>query len=304
MIHLPLITMRYLARFAAVVIMLAATVGDSPAAGAGVAGDLHGGCPATVIVAARGNDSAAEPIPARYSEQSDYVSNGYEGPAIAAFLNHAEQRYATAHPGESLLKDTYVLGLAQEYYPADIAVPVVEDATGIGNLIPQTGGIIANVVNGLRNSLEVGIPGVRLAIEAYELASGCTPQYILVGYSLGATILPQQEAWLADKDQLAGTLYFGSVHQAPGDPAVIGALTSPGGLFGWLQDNSLTTSRTTNRIMYCIPDDIACDPTQTALQRAFGEGGESPHAQYFLNPETAVHSDEVAERFTSWIVGN
>lgn len=296
--------MRYLTRFAAGTIMLVAAVGHAPGASAGVSDIVPVECPTTVIVAARGNDSMEQPIPARYGGQSNYTSNGYEGPAIAAFLHHAEQRYAAAHSGESLLEDTYVLGLTEEYYPANTVVPVVGNGKELWNLTPQVGGVITNVVNGLKNSLEVGIPGVRLAIESYEMASGCTPQYVLIGYSLGAVILPQQEAWLAEKDQLAGTLYFASVLQAPGDPAVIGARTGPGGLISWLPDNSLTTSRTPNRIMYCIPDDFACDPTPTAAKRAIEESAEGPHAQYFLNPEATEHVNEVADRFSSWIVEN
>lgn len=260
-----------------------------------------GGCPSTVVVAARGNDSRDMFTPIRYSPQSDFVSNGREGLNIRTFLQFAETRHADANNGQSLLADTYVLGLTEEYYPADVSIPEVTDASDLGAVLPQLGGLVDSTISGLKHSLDVSIPGIRTAIETYEATSGCTPGYILIGYSLGAAVLPFQEAWLAEKGQLVGTLYLGSVHQSPGDPSVIGATASAGGLLGRLPYNSLETARTANRIMYCIPGDVACDPTSTAVQRAFEEASDSPHAQYFLDPESEVHIGEVADRFSSWI---
>lgn len=270
------------------------------------AGDLGypvpgaGECPSTVIVAARGNDSKDMYTPTRYGAQSDFVSNGREGLNIRSFLHHAEARHQETH-GDSLLKNTYVLGLTEEYYPADITIPMVEGSDDIISLIPQLGGLSSSIPGSLKNSLDVGVPGARTAIAAYETETGCTPQYILIGYSLGATILMPQEAWLAEEGRLAGTLYFGSVHQAPRDPAVIGAVNSPGGLLGWLPENSLSTAATPNRILYCIPDDIACDPTPAAVRRAMAETEDSPHTRYFLDPDAEAHSGEVADRFSAWI---
>lgn len=261
-------------------------------------GGAPGECPATVIVAARGNDVLEPTAPVQYSAESDAVSNGWEGTNIQAFLKFAEQRHLAEH-GESLLRDTPVLGLSREYHPADVPLPEITGETGLPDILPRTGEVVADAVEGLRRTLDVGIPGVRRGIEDYERATGCAPRYILIGYSLGATILAQQEGWLAEKGQLAGSFYFGTAHQAPGDPAAIGA-TANGGLLGRLPTNSLEAVHTPNRILYCLPDDFTCNVTQAAIQRAIDEGGQSPHVRYFLDPDT--HSAEVADRFSSWLV--
>lgn len=260
-----------------------------------------GDCPATVVVAARGNASKDMYTSTRYSTQSDFSSNGREGQTIRSFLQYAEARHMAVNGGDSLLKDTYVLGLTEDDYPAEITVPAVEEMGDIISLLPELGGLSSSVVGSLKENLDIGIPGARTAVEDYEATTGCTPQYILIGYSLGATILMQQESWLAEKGQLAGALYMGTVHQSPGDPDVIGAVHSPGGILGWSPWNSRVTAGTSNRILYCLPDDIACDPTPAALHRVWQETDDSPHTQYFLNPDTEAHSDEVADRFSSWL---
>ncbi|GAB3597056.1 hypothetical protein CFAEC_10370 [Corynebacterium faecale] len=296
--------MHKVARFLTGILLSALVCASAPIASAGDMGfDVPvADCPSTVVVVARGNDSRDSVTPVRYSPQSDFVSTGWEGENIRTFLQFAENRHAAANQGQSLLADTYVLGLSEEYYPADVSIPEVTDAADLGAVLPQLGGLVTDTVSGLKNSLDVSIPGIRTAIENYETSSGCTPGYILIGYSLGATVLSFQESWLAEKGQLVGTLYLGSVHQSPGDPAVIGAIASAGGVLGRLPYNSLETARSPNRIMYCIPDDVACDPTPTAVQRAVDEASDSPHAQYFLDPESEVHIGEVADRFSSWIV--
>ncbi|NMB22131.1 MAG: hypothetical protein GX983_02025, partial [Corynebacterium sp.] len=185
------------------------------------AGDM-GDCPATVIVAARGNDASKTVNPVRYSEESDAVSNGWEGLNIRAFLQYAEQRHLDQH-GESLLRDIPVLGLSGEYHPADIPIPEITDGAGLIDVLPRAGEVITSTVDGFRRTIDVGIPGARLAIEDYEAATGCAPRYILIGYSLGASMLSLQEDWLAQKGQLGGTFYFGAGHQSPGDPAAVGA---------------------------------------------------------------------------------
>lgn len=269
-----------------------------PVAHAGDVGGDPGECPATVIVAARGNEADHAASPVRYSKESDAVSNGWEGPNIQAFLQYAEQRHLDRH-GESLLRDTHVLGLGAEYHPADIHIPEITDGDGLMEILPRAGELVTSMVEGVRRTLDVGIPGARLAIEDYEAATGCAPRYILIGYSLGATMLSLQEEWLAEKGQLGGAFYFGTAHLAPGDPGAIGA-TVTGGIFGQLPSNSLDTTRTANRMIYCLPDDFACDVTPTAFQRALDEGSQSPHARYFLDPDT--HNTEVTDRFISWLV--
>lgn len=262
------------------------------------AGDM-GDCPATVIVAARGNDASETVNPVRYSEESDAVSNGWEGLNIRAFLQYAEQRHLDQH-GESLLRDIPVLGLSGEYHPADIPIPEITDGAGLIDVLPRAGEVITSTVDGFRRTIDVGIPGARLAIEDYEAATGCSPRYILIGYSLGASMLSLQEDWLAQKGQLGGTFYFGAGHQSPGDPAAVGA-TVNGGILGRLPSNSLDTARTPNRMIYCIPHDFACDFTPTAVQVGLDEGTQGPHARYFLHPDTEPHSAEVADRFSSWL---
>lgn len=289
-------TARLLTTMTAVIL----TATTQPVAHAGDLGGDMGQCPATVVIAARGNDAGETANPVQYSEESDAVSNGWEGANIQAFLQYAEQRHIAQH-GESLLRDIPVLGLSGEYHPADIPIPEITDGAGLIDILPRAGEVITSTVDGFRRTIDVGIPGARLAIEDYEATTGCTPRYILVGYSLGASMLSRQEDWLAQKGQLGGAFYFGAGHQAPGDPATIGA-TVTGGILGWLPSNSLATSRTPNRMLYCIPNDFACDFTPTAVQVSLEEGAQGPHARYFLDPDHSTEVDEAVDRFISWLV--
>ena len=73
-------------------------------------------CPAVAVIAARGS---GQPNIGRTSyAQSPWVSNGWEGEHIRAFLRTSENRYRATHGGKSLMNSVEVLGLGPEYYPA------------------------------------------------------------------------------------------------------------------------------------------------------------------------------------------
>lgn len=266
-------------------------------------------CPAVAVITARGSGQNDQIHRTRYSDQAPWVSNGWEGQTIRAFLHHAENRYRATHGGASLMRDVEVLGLEPKYYPAvypDYDVPEVA--------IPATvlqGALIAleYAVPALRtakraaleftDSVQVGRTGVMQQVNDYEAATGCHPGYILVGYSQGAMILLEHERELARRGQLAGVVYFGNPNTAAGDWSTVGVEGGgAGGMLGFLPFNTRTAARTPNRVNYCLPLDGVCDlSVQTLAGSAQFNGGN--HGRYFIWP--SQWDNQVSDSFGRFV---
>lgn len=244
---------------------------------AGSAGELMGSCPAVVLLVARGNDAEASFEPRRYGGAAGFWSNGRESTRIGDYLELVEQRYRQTHGGASLLDDVQVHGVPEQYYPADIPLPEEGKDGELSDLFSSAGELVPAVAAGVRRAMTAGAQGPRQAITAYETDTGCTPKYLLFGYSLGALVLPQQEQWLAERDQLAGAVYLGSPFLRDTGAEVIGVPGYTTGALHWFEP----AAHTPNRIHYCLPDDLVCDPSPQAVSRSLQEDGGGPHANYF-----------------------
>lgn len=276
-------------------------------------------CPDVVVVAARGSDQNWELDPTSYSEESPWVSNGYEEQNIRAFLRFAEERHREK-TGESLLRDVHVLGVDDSVYPAELPLPALaedgEELDALGMLrrlaeIRREGPLHRLAVDSASSfvdSLTSGIGNTLGFIDDWEAESGCRPGYILVGFSQGALVLTAQERALADRGQLLGVLYMGNPLLRPGEVSVVGDPARATGILSGASGSSGTVAES-RRINYCVDGDAICDLTSSAAQRALAGGG-GVHFDYFLDEridgsprEVTDHDRAVADTFASWITG-
>lgn len=253
-------------------------------------------CPAVVLLVGRGNDTTAEFTPRHYAGDQGFLSNGRESDRIGNYLELVEQRYRQTHDGASLFADVQVHGLPEQYYPADIPLPEEEKDGELGELLSSAGQLVPAAVAGVRRALAAGSEGPRRAIHAYEADTGCTPHYLLFGYSLGAAVLPQQEQWLAQRGQLAGAVYIGSPFLSDAHARVLGVPGHTRGVAHQLEPRG----HTPNRIHYCLPDDLVCDPSTRAITRSLAEEEGGPHATYFRHPGDD-HQLALADALGEWI---
>lgn len=245
------------------------------------AAETVGKCPAVVLLVARGNDARATFEPRRYGGELGWESNGRESARIGNYLELVEQRYRDTHRGASLFTDVQVHGLAEKYYPADIPLPEEGKDGELVQLLSSADEVAQGVVAGVERATAAGSEGPRRAILDYEAHTGCAPQYILFGYSLGAAVLPDQEKWLADRGQLAGAVYIGSPFLDAANSRLIGVPVGTTGILADLPPQLLPSAHTRNRIEYCQRDDLVCDPSPQAISRSLQEGEGGPHASYF-----------------------
>lgn len=250
-------------------------------------------CPEIVVLAARGSEQNDDLEPTSYSPDSPWVSNGYEAENIRAFLHYAEARHRE-QTGTSLLAEVQVLGLDDSVYPARLSVPALAERgenldmgqTGsrVWELLRQTPAhvIAQDALGGLIRGLTSGIAGTRGYVDAWEAHTGCSPGYILIGFSQGAVVLIPQEPWLQERGQLVASLYLGN----PLHPVVEA---------GPSRSDSLS---------YCIDGDFACNLTSSTGRAALANGG-GVHDEYFgaVDGRERAGDGEVADQFAEWITG-
>ncbi|SER87914.1 Cutinase [Corynebacterium cystitidis DSM 20524] len=270
--------------------------------------DAQHRCPAVAVVAARGSGQNSQVYRTQYSYQAPWVSNGWEGETIRAFLRKSENRYVDTHGGNSLMKDVEVLGLEPRYYPAlypDYTVPDVaqpQTVVQLGLLAAQLAmpalQTVTRAANEFIGSVQHGRTGVMDMIRDYENSTGCRPSYVLVGFSQGAMVLHEHERELARRGQLAGVLYMGNPMTNHADPSTMGvAGGGAGGILGNMPLNSRTAAATPNRVNYCLPLDGVCDTSPQVLQASRFNGGN--HGRYFL--WNSHWDNQVADSFGHWV---
>lgn len=248
-------------------------------------------CPEHVVIAARGSDQndPEDLTPTKYVEGSRYTSNGYEAQNIRPFLQYAEAQHQQ-RTGESLLKDTLVLGVNPPYYEAALPLPDINEGGEELDIAEATPKLMAALhekpahqilhdgIQGMITSALNGIPGTARFIADYERASGCAPQYVLIGYSQGTIVANAQEETLAERGQLGGVLSIGNpMHKLPNSTAF------PAG--------------TSQRYSYCIRNDFICDTSAAAIGDAIANSS-GVHARYFMDPHRG--DSRAASTFASW----
>ena len=234
-------------------------------------------CPDTVVLAARGSDQNEEYGeyfgPQLYSEHAE-PSNGYEGPNFTALFDQVEQRY----PGT--MDRVYVLALDEKAYPANMDLPpLAEEGENIGliELVQRAVGIVQqypihdlihSVAFGFIDSVRSGMSNAPKVVEEYEATTGCSPRYVVAGFSQGALVTTSVEKYLANAGRLEGAVTIGNpLHKYP-----------------WAMERAALPEG--RRVDYCLNGDFVCDFSLEAARDALSTKAEV-HASYFLNEPTA-----------------
>lgn len=275
------------------------------------AADAQQACPAVAVVAARGSDQNVDLEPTSYAPDSPWVSNGFEGPHLTSFLQFAQARHQ-AQTGQSLLRDVPVLALDDVTYPAAMGLPELaapgEEVTPL-EMARRVGEVLrvkpahqyaVDALHTFEGSVRSGVDNALGYIDAWEAESGCTPGYILLGYSQGAVVLTAQEQALQERGQLVGSLYLGNPLLRTTDAAVVGAPDRGAGMLS----SAPVTAADSTRLNYCTAGDFSCDLTSSAALASLGDGGGA-HTQYFVSADTdpTEYDDHVADTFAGWITG-
>ena len=190
-------TARRAALAAASALVLAGTVAPvADAAAPTPAAPAPETCRDVAVVAARGTDQT----------DPDF---GDEGETLRGLLDLAEAR----HPGLSSRAE--LIALDREVYPATLGLPqLAEEGEQLSpadtarralEVIPELGQVHATDP---RATIEA-LPG---HLERREAETGCRPDYVLLGYSQGATVLTGLEARLHAQGRLRGVIYLGDPH--------------------------------------------------------------------------------------------
>lgn len=301
----------------AVALCAALLAAGAPVATAGqaVSGDTGvedpGDCPAVTVLAARGSEQNEQLDPTRYSEQSPWTSNGYEERNLRGFLRYAEERHL-AQTGQSLLAEVRVLALDDTIYPATLPLPqlaeegeeldVIQTVQRAGRLLAEKPAnvILDEAVTGFLGSMSSAVDGAGDFLAADEAATGCRTDYILLGYSQGALVLSSLEQQLAEQGRLAGVLYLGNPALTAGDITTVGDPTNGAGLMQLSSDLLWPLAEGTERVNYCLRDDVVCDTTLASIPASLGDGG-GRHLTYFQEEERTAADAVVADRFAAWV---
>lgn len=273
--------------------------------------DDPGHCPAVTVLAARGSEQNEQLEPTRYSDQSPWLSNGYEERNLRGFLHYAEERHL-AQTGQSLLADVRVLALDDTIYPATLPLPqlaeegeeldVLQTVQRAGQLLAEkpVNVILDEAFTGFFGSLVSAVDGAGSFIAADEEATGCQTDYILLGYSQGALVLSSLERQLAEEGRLAGVLYLGNPALTAGDVTTVGDPVTGAGLLQLSSDGLWPLAEGTERVNYCLRDDVVCDTTLDSIPSSLGDGG-GRHLTYFQEEEHTAADAVVADRFADWV---
>lgn len=274
--------------------------------------DTPESCPAVAIVAARGSEQNDDLLPTKYSDQSDLVSNGFEAEQLRSFLQFAESRHSEK-TGGSLLAGVPVLALDDTIYPAALPLPALaeqdeeleplETVYRLAAILEDQPAhmIVETAARDFGASLQTAIDGAPGVLAAGELETGCSPDYLFLGYSQGAMVLTALEQKLAEQGRLAGVLYLGNPLLRPGSGSVVGTPARGGGLLSSVPPSLLPEpAYGVDRINYCVRGDFACDTTPESLSASLASGG-GVHTEYFLGDVPSADDGLVADIFAGWI---
>lgn len=254
-------------------------------------------CPEVAIVAARGSEQNGpeDVIPTRYAEDSPWESNGYEGRNIRGLLQLAEHRHAEA-TGESLLRDVPVIALDPSIYPAALPLPAIaqpdEQITALETMLRLAGILIERPAHQIAGdaigssvaSVESGVEHAPSYVQAWEEATGCQPDYLLLGFSQGVLVLGAQEQQLADAGRLRGVVYLGNPVLRPGEPSIVASAGEQpaGGALRGVVKQVPPPAEGVPRVNYCLHEDFVCDAGLESAALAL-RTGLGVHTLYFAN---------------------
>lgn len=268
-------------------------------------------CPEVAVVAARGSEQNDELTPMRYAPESRWESNGYEAENISGLITAASARHLE-HTGEQLMTNVPVIGLDNSVYPAAMPLPeLIQDGEDVDAAVfaQRASSVLSSrspveisstAATAFDDSLRRGVSGTPGYLQAWEEATGCAPDYVLIGYSQGAMVLTAVEKQLAEQGRLRGVIYMGNPLLRPGDPSIVGKRVSSGGMAMALGDRWPRESGVSRRINYCLPRDIVCDLSPDTVAGQFGATGGT-HPEYYAEDAEDPSAGLVADTFAGWV---
>ncbi|WP_233189841.1 cutinase family protein [Corynebacterium sp. J010B-136] len=178
------------------------------------------------------------------------------------------------------MDNVYVLALDDQAYPANMDLPpLAEEGENLGpiEMVQRAVGIVQqypihemlySVTFGFIDSLRTGMSNAPKVVEEYEATTGCSPRYVVAGYSQGALVTMSVEKYLADTGRLQGAVTIGNpLHK-----------------YQWAMERAVLPEG--KRVDYCLSGDVVCDFSLEAASDALSTKAER-HASYFLNEPTA-----------------
>lgn len=268
-------------------------------------------CPEVAVVTARGSEQNDELTPMRYAPDSRWESNGYEAENISGLIATAAARHLEV-TGEELMTNVPVIGLDNSVYPAAMPLPeLIQDGEDVDAAVfaQRASSVLSSrspveigstAAGAFDDSLRRGVSGTPGYLQAWEEATGCAPDYVLVGYSQGAMVLTAVEKQLAEQGRLRGVIYMGNPLLRPGDPSIVGKRVVSGGMAQAVRDRWPRESEESPRINYCLPKDIVCDLSPETVAGQFGAKGGT-HPEYYAQDSDDPSAGLVADTFAQWV---
>src|SRR5699024_12107848 len=94
-------------------------------------------------------------------------------------------------------------------------IELIKRAVGIFQQYPL-GELLHSVPFGAIDGLRAGVNNAPTVVEDYEAMTGCSPRYVVAGYSQGALVTASVEKYLADTGRLKGAVTIGNpLHKYP-----------------------------------------------------------------------------------------
>ncbi|AKK03772.1 hypothetical protein [Corynebacterium epidermidicanis] len=280
---------------AALTSVVAGAVVSAPVAGA------QERCPAVVILAARGSgqNGGYEWQQTQYGA-SPWVSNGREGSTIRSFLHHVEAVHQR-DTGTSLMGNVQVIGIDERAYPARFPEGDFPQPNNVSEALSEFKNLVIPRAQSFVESISIGRVGSEATVRTYEATTGCRPQYLLVGFSQGATVITKLETTLAREGKLAGAVYMGSPYTRADDPHRFGSGLSGDGVLAKSVGNASRVRSNDKRLEYCVQGDVWCDFN---ARKVINKSVDNPwgHNQYFVGSTPFPGDrDEVARRVAGFI---
>lgn len=284
--------MKNIFSFPFVVVCLAAVISPVASQTVAKADDFANECSDVVVVAARGSSQQRSMVDEHYPQDWRFVQDGrqgWEGDTLHAMYKHIDD-YARRAYGVDAFQRVSFLPLNEEYP----AVPVMGSDAGYGS-IP---------FDRIRKSSDEGAESAIRTINDYEAASGCSPRYLLTGYSQGALALQSIEAELQQRGRLAGAIYLGDPMKVHEDPRnhIVGKDIRNGVMVAESQlPAEVGQIASGNRTEYCIETDFVCNLAEENGENFVVDYG-GDHRAYFRGPvSTMEERDQVAENFLNYV---
>ncbi|MCQ9342864.1 PE-PPE domain-containing protein [Corynebacterium kozikiae] len=238
-------------------------------------------CAPLVVVASRGSNQ----------NKPEQLGTDNLSPNLRGFLNSLNAALA-AHPDADAraLAPLPVIALPPSEYPAEIPFPEYLEHVSLSGSsearvdLREKGprGVVREVVQGFNTSMDMGITHTKAAIEAFERDTGCTPNYLLAGYSQGILVNNAVEPWLYERVTARGNTVTAMTLVDPFQPVsgILAETATLPNLHGYLPIPLYLPDQRVSHLRLCFAGDYVCQLGFSGLLLV-DLGRINIHAHYF-----------------------